>query len=147
MPVIIPILSTVFGFLGKAVGGIFNLKQQQGDLIAKSIDLINTIQDSEAKAKVAAMTALVAESQSEGWLTRSWRPLAFVGFTGLLFAYFFGYAPSAVLGNDLPPIVSRIFDLIETVLLAGYPARTVEKVMKSFMLNKALMAFVEKKIL
>lgn len=143
----IPAITSVIGVIGNGIKGIFSLKNEQANLVKESIKLIDSIQDQEAKAKVAAMTALVAESQSESFLTRVWRPLAFLGFLGLLFMYFFGYAPANALGPELPPIIDRIFNILEIVLLAGYPARTIDKIARQISFGKIIQTFIDKKIL
>ena len=141
------ILSAIGGAASALISGVFGLKQSQSEVVKSSLDLMGSIQSDEAKAQVAAMTALVAESQSESWLTRTWRPLAFTGFLVMLFLFFFGMAPTALLGDHLPPLVERIFSLLEVVLLAGYPARTLEKITREINLGILLKTFIEKKML
>ena len=143
----LPAIGAIIGGIGSVIGSIFGFKGKQAEIVKSSVDLIGTIQSDEAKAQVAVMTAIVAEAQSESWLTRMWRPMAFMGFLLLIFAYFFGYAPSNVLADSLPPIVERIFSLLEVVLLAGYPSRTLEKMTRQIQLGRLLRTFIEKKIL
>lgn len=137
----------IFGLLGSIVTGLFGIGQSKAELAGKTIDLINSIQSEEAKAKVAAMAAVTAEYQSDSWITRTWRPLACVMFLFMLFAYFFGWAPSGLLVDKLPPMVERIFSILEVVILAGYPARTVEKVVRELSLGRIIQQVLEKKFL
>ena len=144
---ILSFLGPVVNLIGTGIKGIFGLKKEQSDLLGKSLELIGSIQSDEAKAHVAAMAAIVAEARSESFLTRIWRPMAFIGFLVMLFLYFFGYAPENILGDTLPPLVDRIFGILEIVLLAGYPARTIDKMTREIQLGSLLRTFITKKIL
>ncbi len=140
-------ISALIGGGVEVVKGIFGLKKEQSELAKKAVDLIGSIQSDDSKAKLAAMAAILEESKSDSALTRMWRPMAFIGFLGLLYLYFFGYAPTNLLSDTLPPLVERIFSLLEIVLLAGYPARTLEKMTREIQLGRLLRTFIEKKLL
>lgn len=137
----------IFGFLGSIVTGLFGIGQAKAELAARTIELVGSIQSEEARAKVAAMAALTAESQSESWITRTWRPLACLAFLFMLFAYFFGIAPSAIFVEKLPPVVDRIFNILEIVILAGYPARTVDKIVREMNLGRIVQRVLETKFM
>jgi hypothetical protein len=133
--------------ISTGLSSVIGLKKTQAGIASDTLKLIEQVQSDEAKAKVAAMAALSAETRSESWLTRTWRPLAFIGFLIMLFAFFFGWAPSNLLKDSLPPLIERIFSIIEIVLLAGYPSRTVEKLVREISLGQILRTIIEKKIL
>ena len=72
----------------------------------------------EASSKVA-----VAESQSDSWFTRTYRPMIITGMFILLSANAFGY-----LEHQLPDLFVQIFGACFGVVGAG---RSVEKVFKT----------------
>lgn len=139
--------SAIIGTVGSLISGFFGIKKSQADIIQSGVDLVKDVQSSEAAAKVAAMQAVAAEARSESWITRTWRPIASAAFCGLLIAYFFGYAPSNLMADTMPPYISRLFDIVEVIILAGYPSRTVDKVVREIQLGKILKTIAEKKFL
>lgn len=135
------------GLAGKIMGGIFGLKQKQGDLVQGAIKLAGEIQNDEAKAKVAAFQMAIAESQSESWLTRTYRPLIPTVYLMFFLSFAFGYTPEALLVGEMPPIIAGMFDILNTVVLVGYPSRTLDKIVKQVNLGKMIQSFINKKIL
>lgn len=69
-----------------------------------------------------------AEANSESWLAKNWRPIAMLAFTGLVVAYFLGYAAP----NISEPRVEQLLGIVQ-VGLGGYViGRTGEKMVKAW---------------
>lgn len=134
--------ATGLGFLGKIVGGIFGLKNRKADLMKDGIQLASQIKSDDAKASVAAFQMAIAETQSESWLTRTYRPMIPFIYTLFFLAFAFGYVPQALLG-PMPPIIAGMFDVMNTIVLVGYPARTIDKIAKQINLGKIANVFIQ----
>jgi len=77
---------------------------------------------------------IVAEAQSESWLTKSWRPITMLSFLVLLFVYWFGFAPDYVVDN--PNVVEQVFQLLQ-IGIGGYiGSRGLEKVSDKYLKAK-----------
>lgn len=137
----------LIGLGSKVVGGIFGMKKKQGDLVQEAIKLTSSIQSDDAKAQVAAFQMAIAESQSESWITRTYRPLIPATYLVFFIMFAFGYTPDALLAEKIPPIIEAMFEILNTIVLVGYPARTVDKLVKQINLGQILKTFIEKKVL
>lgn len=140
-------ITSALGFLGGVVKGIFGVKKKQADITQKTIELVSTIQSDEAKAKVAAFQYAIAETKSESWITRTYRPLIPVVYLMFFVSFALGYTPEALLAKEMPPIIAGMFDILNTIVLIGYPTRTVDKLVKQINLGQIIKAFINKKIL
>lgn len=78
----------------------------------------------EAKQLEAKTQIILAEANSESWITRNWRPMTMLSFVAAVMAYWFGLTP-----DDLTPeSVDAMFTLVQ-IGLGGYVVgRSVEKV-------------------
>lgn len=73
---------------------------------------------------------IVAEAQSDSWLTQSWRPITMLVFLVLLLAYWFGLTADYVVAND--SVVEEVFKLLK-IGIGGYiGSRGAEKVADSY---------------
>jgi len=129
------------GLLNVITGGIFGLKNRKADLLQDGIKLASQIKSEDAKAGVAAFQMAIAETQSESWLTRTYRPLIPFIYTMFFIAFAFGYVPQALLG-PMPPVIAGMFDVMNTIVLVGYPARTIDKIAKQINLGKIANTFI-----
>lgn len=69
------------------------------------------------------------EAKSEGVLTRNWRPIVMLTFTGLVVAHWFGYT-----APNLPPEQAvRLLDIVELGLGGYVIGRSAEKVVEKAM--------------
>ena len=84
-------------------------------------------------AQVQAKTAIImAETKSDSWVTRNWRPVTMLAFVGAILGYWFGLTPDSVPEEA----VLAMFSLVK-IGLGGYVVgRSAEKVavplMKAF---------------
>jgi len=79
----------------------------------------------------ARASIIIAEAQSESWLTRNWRPLVMVSLAASVLAYWFGITPADPT-TGLPliseAIAQRMFSLVQ-LGVGGYIAgRSAEKI-------------------
>ena len=116
--------------------------------IAGLIDSLHTSEDEKLQAKAALLTiqadltakvlsyeATLAQEQASviraeaggSWLSKSWRPIVMLVFTGLVVAYWFGWSAP----NMTETAVLSVFGLIK-IGLGGYVVgRSAEKIVPS----------------
>ena len=68
--------------------------KEEADKRAAELTLEMSKIDSATVSK--AFDVIIAEAQSESWLTRTWRPLTMLWMMGLLTMWMFGYTPANV---------------------------------------------------
>lgn len=139
----IPIVGPLLGLVGQGVQGFVGVKQGQMEVVNNAMQVLSDVNKSDDARAVAAAQIISAESRSESWLTRTWRPIVVLGFTGVLFGYFFGYVPSS---NVTPEIVNRIFDLVEYSVLGYMGMRSADKWVRELSLGSVLKKVVSKKL-
>ena len=77
---------------------------------------------------------IVAEAQSDSWLTKSWRPITMLVFLVLLLSYWFGLTADYVAVNDA--VVQEVFALLK-IGIGGYiVSRGGEKMADSYFKSK-----------
>jgi len=80
--------------------------------------------DFETKALEAKMSIITAETKSESWITRNWRPVTMLSFVAAVLAYWFGLTPDTV----SEAAVQSMFTLVQ-IGLGGYVVgRSAEKI-------------------
>lgn len=139
------IFGGLFGLLGTAVSGFFGMKAQQGVVVSEGIKTIGSFVSSEGERDTAQATSVAAEAASGYWLAACWRPLTMIVFLMIIVSYWFGYTPPNMMSDHMPPMIGRLFDLME-IGLGGYiGGRTLEKIFTSIGLGSALKNYVAKK--
>lgn len=78
------------------------------------LKLVEMQQSGELAHLDAAMKVIVAEAQSESWLTRTWRPITMLWMMALLTGWMFGMTPP-----NVDAYIDWFFRLI-TVGIGGY---------------------------
>jgi len=111
-----------------AIGGIFGKVGEAADKVFTSDEERLAFELELAKLKASAMESLhgvmVAETKSESWLTRTWRPITGLAFVGLLL-FIFG---KAALTNTPPIAVPvELLHMIAAILGVGILGRSYEK--------------------
>lgn len=83
--------------------------------------------DYEGKLLEAQSSIIMAETQSESWLVKNWRPLTMLSFVSIVIMYWFGYQPE----NMSQATIDNVFQLIK-IGLGGYViGRSGEKIAKT----------------
>lgn len=89
-------------------------------------ELLEKALDNEAVFVMSARDVIVAEANSQSWLTRSWRPLLMLTFGGLLVAHWFGFTAD----NVTEAVQMELLDIIK-IGIGGYiVGRSAEQVAK-----------------
>lgn len=103
-------------------------------MLAIQAEFLSYALDFETKALEAKMSIILAETKSESWITRNWRPVTMLAFVGAVLGYWFGLTPDSVSEEA----VLAMFSLVK-IGLGGYVVgRSVEKVVPGII--KALKA-------
>ena len=83
--------------------------------------------DYEGKLLEAQSSIIMAETQSDSWLVKNWRPLTMLSFVSIVIMYWFGYQPE----NMSQATIDNVFQLIK-IGLGGYViGRSGEKIAKT----------------
>lgn len=123
------------------------MKQQQGQTVSDALKIIGDVTTSQGQREAAVASIISAEATSDSWLTRTWRPLTMICFVVILLSFFLGYTPANLLSNTIPPLIGRIFDIVEIGLMGYIPARSLEKIVSSINVGSVLKAYISKKLL
>ena len=93
------------------------LLQIQTDLLAKGIEL-------ETESLRAKSAIIIAETTSESWITRTWRPIAMLSLLAAVLLYWLGWAAESIPLS----IVNRMFSLVQLGLGGYIVSRGAEKI-------------------
>ena len=132
--------------LGSAVPGFFGLKQTQGEVVKWALDVVGNVNSSEGQREASIAAIIAAENSSGYWLSSVWRPLTMIVFLIMIISYWFGYVPPGLMAEKMPPMIGRLFDLLELGIGGYIGGRTLEKIFTSINIGSVLKKFVEKKL-
>jgi hypothetical protein len=125
MAIPIPILGGLMD-MGKQL--ISNWFPDPQEAEKKQLEFLAIIQSGKLKELETAASVIVAESQSESWITRSWRPITMLTFVGLVAAHWLGFTAE----NITPAEIASLLDIVK-IGLGGYMvSRGVEKSIKKW---------------
>lgn len=141
---LLPMLGSIFtGFFGTKQAGINALSSTAQGVV--SVVNQSLLSDSQKEAAIAQVIS--ADSSSESFLARNWRPAVACILWGMVFAMFAGYNPDVF---NMPLTETKLF-ILETArgCLFGYmPLRSVDKwvgaAMRSRTFNKIIEQVVNK---
>ncbi len=130
--VISVLFSTIFGGVGSWFKGFFETKTEklrvwQEGLVGLFLALRQTGLTDVAIAQLASQI-WINDSNSEHFLTRSWRPIVALVTMGLIVTVFFGYVPTVLNQQVMAPGVSKLFDLVTLLIGGGMGLRTIDKI-------------------
>lgn len=111
----------------KEVGNVIDgLSTSEAEKNQAKIALSQIVYTHDTKVIEAQKDVIIAEAQSESWLTRNWRPIVVMTFTALLVVRFLGITDHHIDEQ----LELRLMDIIE-LSLGGYVfTRGTEKVAK-----------------
>jgi len=120
LPVVGKILDKVIGVIDKAVPD-----KDLAEKLKQEISLtVMGMNHQELMATIAAQRDIImAEANSESWLTRSWRPITMLGFLFLLFLTWFGIKPEYITES----VLVEVFTLLKYGLGGYIVGRSIEK--------------------
>lgn len=128
--------------LSKAVGGFFGLKESQGKIIEKALEVVSDVNTSDDARAVAAAKIISSEAHSDSWITRSWRPLTVVALVTILISHYLGYT----MPNLNEDSIRWLQDMVEYSVLGYMGMRSADKWVRDLSLAKVLRTFIEKKL-
>lgn len=135
----LPILGGIISAIGSVFGGFFKTKEAGINAVSgtaqAAIDLIKSKDASEAERESAIAQIISADSASDSWLTRSWRPIVAISLWMMVYAIIAGWHPK-FLDTEMTPTMSWIFRMAEICLCGYMPLRSVDKWMTDFFKSK-----------
>ena len=85
-------------------------------------------QDGELKELAIAASVITAETNSESWITRNWRPITMLTFVGLIAAHWMGFTAPNLAQSE----ITGLLELVK-IGLGGYViSRGAEKAIKEY---------------
>lgn len=125
---ILEAIGGIFGTVGKAVDEFHTSQEEKLALKAKLLEVQTQVFEQAVELERAQIEAqrdvVVAEAQSESWITRNWRPVTMLSFVVLMFMTAFGLADVDLLSR----VPEKLWTAI-TVGLGGYiVSRGAEKI-------------------
>lgn len=141
-----PIIGMIFGGIFSAIKGFFGWRTEQAQTVQEAVKVLGDVTVSNAQREQAIASIISSESSSNYWLAACWRPLFMLIFMIIVLSFWFGYSPPQ-LNTPMPPMIGRIFDLIELGLGGYIPARTVEKIIAQLNLGSVLKTLINKNLL
>lgn len=142
---IVPLISTVGGFIADGVKGFFGVKQANAENISKAIDAINQSNTTAAEREKAIAAVIQAESSSGYWLSAVWRPIFMVMLCSLVVAYAFGWTtPNLLTAMPEASMMRELFELLKIGVMGYMPLRTVDKAIDAVVRANVIKAVVDK---
>lgn len=115
---VVSIAERVTGMAGQEA---VNAMHDKPELLLEFQNHLLSAFETEVKAQ---RDVIVAEAQSESWITRNWRPLTMLTFVGLLVAKWFGFtAPGVTEAEQL-----SLMEIIKYGLSGYVAGRSAEKI-------------------
>lgn len=131
----------LFSLLGTGVQTFFGFKKHQAETVQSALEVVADVNSSNTQREQAVAKVIAAEASSGYWLTSNWRPLIMVFFAILIGARWFGYTPPNMTEAEL----LEVYSLIKLGIGGYIPARTIEKIISSVSIGKALNGYINKK--
>lgn len=139
-----PFLLGLLSLFSSGIKGLFGVKQAQVDVIKSSVDVLNSGIANDAQKTTAVAQILTAEASSGYWLAACWRPMFMCIFMVMIISFWFGHSPPQ-LNASMPPMIGRLFDLIELGLGGYIPCRTLEKIVSQINLSSVIKQLIGNK--
>lgn len=141
-----PIIASLFGFLGSAVSGLFGFKGEQAKTVQTALEVLSSVNQVDAAVLPAQANALAVILSQGSYLERNWRPVLMVLLIIIVASWFFGYLPPHF-NDPVSPMMERVLTLL-TIGVGGYiPCRTLEKIATQFNIASILKQIIDKKVL
>jgi len=119
------LLPGLFPLIDKVIDKIAPDPQVAAKMKMETVKILDSAEGRELEVR---MQAIVAEANSEHWLTSNWRPLTMLTFVSLIVAQWFGLVSEAITES----MANHLLDLVK-VGLGGYVlGRSGEKIMKVY---------------
>ena len=138
-------LSAIFGFFGSAVSGLFGFKGEQAKTVQSALEVLKSVDASDAQAITASSQAIAAILTQGSFLEKNWRPLFMLILMMVVVSAWFGYYPHNF-NDPLTPMMMQVWDLLKIGLIGYVPARTIEKVVQQLNMGSIIKELIKKKV-
>lgn len=141
-----PFITAIFGLASSFFGGMFGFKGEQAKSVQSALELLQSVNQTDATTIAASANALSVILTQGSWLERNWRPALMILLITIVGCWFFGYLPPHF--NDaVSPMMDRVLTML-TIGVGGYiPCRTIEKIMTQINIGSILKQLISKKLL
>lgn len=131
---VLSLISQIFKPAAELIDGLHTSTdeklQAKNQLMVIQASVVSQAVEFETALLKSKRDIIVAEANSQSWLTRNWRPLVMLSLTASILAYWFGITPTDPLsGLSVIPlsIIERMYSLVQ-IGVGGYIAgRSLEK--------------------
>ena len=133
-----PMIFALVGAVG-SVGSFFvNLFRK------KKLDAVTQVSDaaSEIVSTVGATAMNIADSRSESWLARNWRPMCMLVFLAMIISRWLGYQPP----HMSPDEIVLIYNFMGIGLGGMIASRGIEKVARTMSIGKVYRGLMDNRV-
>lgn len=123
----LPVIGDFFKGLFNTIDAVVENKDEANALKANLEQVMSNADLTKFTSQINAQKdIIVAEAQSESWITRTWRPIVMLFFAGLVGAHWMGFTPP-----NLPEsVVLKLLAIVQVGLSGFVVGRSAEKCIK-----------------
>lgn len=141
---ILPLISTVGGFISDGVKGFFGIKQANAENLGKAIEVINSSNMSAAERETAIAAVIQAETTNGYWLSAVWRPLFMLILCVIVICYCLGWTtPNLLKPMPEASMMAQLFELLKIGVMGYMPLRTVDKIVEAIARSNTTKVIIE----
>lgn len=141
---LLPVLSTVGGFVSDGIKGFFGIKQANAENLGKAIEVINSSNISAAERETAIAAVIQAEANSGYWLSAVWRPLFMLMLCIIVISYCMGWTtPNLLKPMPEASMMAQLFELLKIGVMGYMPLRTVDKIVEAIARSNTTKTIIE----
>ena len=130
---ILKAVGEIFGVVGGAIDEFHTSDEEKLQMKAKLLSIQTEVFTQALNLERARLTAqrdvIVAEAQSESWITKSWRPLTMLTFVVLILLIAFGWMDMEALAQ----VPDKLWTLLQLGIGGYIASRGAEKVLPGVM--------------
>lgn len=119
------VLKLVRGIIGQFVEDPTKKAELSLQLVQAQADLEKALAVADQQVTDAKARVVIAETQSDSWIAKNWRPLTMLTFT---FIVAWNFVAVPIFGATPTPFPSELWSLLELGIGGYIAARTAEKV-------------------
>lgn len=140
-----PFIAALLGFAGNFFSGLFGMKGEQAKTVQNALEVLKSVNDTDASAIASSANAIQAILTQGSWLERQWRPTLMILLIIIIGSWFFGYIPPHF-NDPVSPMMREVLDLLKVGVIGYVPCRTLEKIVTQLNIGAILKAFIAKKL-
>lgn len=140
-------ISAIGGVIASAVSGFFGYKRKVSDNLTQGMgtlgEILSNSQISEAHKMSAISAIIVKELSSDSVINQNWRSCIMLLIAIIIGSFWFGHVPPNI-NAPMPPMLDRLFNLLEIGIMGYIPAQATQSVVRMFMTPKIVNAILDK---